>query len=155
VLEICCRVFPRCICGLKSLRKLSVSCNNLTSLPPALSSVTTLEFLDISFNKIRALPATLARLCQLQALNGAFNPLGSQVVANEADTLKNERATKAPAVKFEQHEGSLGESEVQAGDLPAVIFEMCSLKQLNLDHTGCCVIDERFGALTSLEALQV
>jgi Leucine-rich repeat (LRR) protein len=42
-----------------------------------------------------------------------------------------------------------------AGLFPDAIFGLKSLKELNMDFTGCFVIDQKFGKLNSLEALQV
>ena len=47
------------------------------------------------------------------------------------------------------------EGRMQAGDFPPVVLELHSLRELNLDHTGCRNIDERLGKLTNLKALQV
>ena len=127
-----------------ALCKLSIACNNLTTLPPELASVTTLQFLDVSFNSLTTLPPTLAYLSQLEAFNAAFNPLGfpGNATASRSANSK-ERIKSAP-------KGAL-----QAGDIPPVVFEIRSLRELNLDHTGCRNIDQRLGTLSHLKALQV
>lgn len=150
--DACCRILPACICCMTALCKLSIACNNLTTLPPALGSVTTLQFLDVSFNSITTLPANLAELCQLEAFNAAFNPLGCPpkgTAASRTDNSKRKNSSK-------QLKGvSMPPDDLQPGDFPPVILEMCSLRELNLDHTGCRNIDRRLGALNNLKALQV
>lgn len=133
-----------------ALCKLSVSCNNLTSLPPELGLVNSLKFLDVSFNSLTTLPLSLAQLTELQAFNGAFNPLGSggaDVAASDPKDKTRKKASK------QQNPTTLQQHNV--GDLPPVLFELLALRELNLDYTGCRNIDIRFGRLSKLRALQV
>lgn len=106
--------------AMQALKKLSLACNRLASLPDALAEVSTLAFLDVSFNELRTLPSALTALTRLAALNVSFNALG----------------------------GAAG------GEFPDVVFGLPSLRELNLDYTGCWAVDARFGRLTNIEALQ-
>ena len=132
-----------------ALCKLSISCNSLTSIPPALGSVTTLNFLDVSFNMISTLPFSLSELTQLQAFNGAFNPLG--FLSSDSAVLDPKSKTKKQTT--DQQKPALRQQDV--GDLPPVLFALPSLRELNLDSTGCGNVDSRFEKLSGLRALQV
>jgi Leucine-rich repeat (LRR) protein len=123
---------------MKSLCKLSISCNNVTELHQDIGAVTSLQFLDVSFNQLHELPASFSNLRQLEAFNGGFNPLGHSHSSSLA-------AGGVPG----------GQGGRRVGDFPPAIFQLLALRELNLDHTGCCNIDERFGRLEHLKAIQV
>jgi Leucine-rich repeat (LRR) protein len=76
------------------LQKLSMSCNHLECLPPALAQVTALQLLDVSFNKLTDLPIQLSVLTELNALNVSFNPLGEDKRGGFPEVLFELRSLK-------------------------------------------------------------
>jgi Leucine-rich repeat (LRR) protein len=106
--------------------------------------MTCLAKLSMACNDLKTLPADLGRVTSLQFLDVSFNGL-SDLPAQ----LSKLSALSALNVSF----NPIGQATL--GRFPEVLFQLSGLKEVNFDYTNCHVIEETFGSLTNLEAMQV
>ncbi|NXM05894.1 MFHA1 protein, partial [Tyrannus savana] len=132
------------LAGLRGLRKLSLSHNELGAegpgLPPRLAELGCLEELDLSFNRLRRLPEGLGRLRHLRTLDVDHNLLPS-----------------FPAQLLEL--AALEELDCSGnrhlGALPEGIAALRRLKILWLSGTGLAALPEGLCQLSALESLML
>ncbi|XVF46210.1 hypothetical protein PTKIN_Ptkin03bG0009000 [Pterospermum kingtungense] len=106
--------------SLKHLTVLSISHNNLTSLPSAIGSLTSLRQLFVAYNRLTSLPNEIRFLTQLEVLK-----------------VNNNRITTVPACIGECK--SLIEVELSANllsELPETFGNLLNLKALYLSNNG-------------------
>ncbi|XP_071663901.1 malignant fibrous histiocytoma-amplified sequence 1 isoform X1 [Patagioenas fasciata] len=132
------------LAGLRGLRKLSLSHNELGTegpgLPPCLAELCRLEELDLSFNRLRHLPEGLGHLRHLRALDVDHNLLPS---------------FPTPLLEL----GALEELDCSGnrhlGALPEGISALRRLKILWLSGTGLAALPEGLCQLSALESLML
>ncbi|NXX56589.1 MFHA1 protein, partial [Scopus umbretta] len=132
------------LAGLRGLRKLSLSHNELGAegpgLPPRLAELGRLEELDLSFNRLRRLPEGLGRLRHLRALDVDHNLLPSFPAA-----LLELAALEELDCSGNRHLGAL----------PEGIAALRRLKILWLSGTGLAALPEGLCQLSALESLML
>ncbi|NXY91282.1 MFHA1 protein, partial [Alcedo cyanopectus] len=132
------------LAGLRDLRKLSLSHNELGAegpgLPPRLAELGRLEELDLSFNRLRRLPEGLGRLRHLRALDVDHNLLPS---------------FPAPLLELAALEELDCSGNRHLGALPEGIAALQRLKILWLSGTGLAALPEGLCQLSALESLML
>ncbi|NXT32340.1 MFHA1 protein, partial [Pelecanoides urinatrix] len=132
------------LAGLRGLRKLSLSHNELGAespgLPPRLVELGRLEELDLSFNRLRRLPEGLGRLRHLRALDVDHNLLPS---------------FPAPLLELAALEELDCSGNRHLGALPEGIAALRRLKILWLSGTGLAALPEGLCQLSALESLML
>ncbi|NXC72190.1 MFHA1 protein, partial [Anhinga anhinga] len=132
------------LAGLRGLRKLSLSHNELGAegpgLPPRLAELGHLEELDLSFNRLRRLPEGLGRLQHLRALDVDHNLLPS---------------FPAPLLELAALEELDCSGNRHLGALPEGIATLRRLKILWLSGTGLAALPEGLCQLSALESLML
>ncbi|NXU31255.1 MFHA1 protein, partial [Thalassarche chlororhynchos] len=132
------------LAGLRGLRKLSLSHNELGAegpgLPPRLAELGRLEELDLSFNRLRRLPEGLGRLRHLRALDVDHNLLPS---------------FPAPLLELAALEELDCSGNRHLGALPEGIAALRRLKILWLSGTGLAALPEGLCQLSALESLML
>ncbi|NXJ00252.1 MFHA1 protein, partial [Psophia crepitans] len=132
------------LAGLRGLRKLSLSHNELGAegpgLPPRLAELGRLEELDLSFNRLRRLPEGLGRLRHLRALDIDHNLLPS---------------FPAPLLELAALEELDCSGNRHLGALPEGIAALRRLKILWLSGTGLAALPEGLCQLSALESLML
>ncbi|NXJ52077.1 MFHA1 protein, partial [Spizaetus tyrannus] len=132
------------LAGLRGLRKLSLSHNELGAegpgLPPRLAELGRLEELDLSFNRLRRLPEGLGRLRHLRALDVDHNLLPS---------------FPAPLLELAALEELDCSGNRHLGALPEGIAALHRLKILWLSGTGLAALPEGLCQLSALESLML
>ncbi|NXA58862.1 MFHA1 protein, partial [Mohoua ochrocephala] len=130
--------------GLRGLRKLSLSHNELGAegpgLPPRLAELGCLEELDLSFNRLRRLPEGLGRLRHLRTLDVDHNLLPS---------------FPAPLLELAALEELDCSGNRHLGALPEGIAALRRLKILWLSGTGLASLPEGLCQLSALESLML
>ncbi|NXJ62338.1 MFHA1 protein, partial [Rostratula benghalensis] len=132
------------LAGLRGLRKLSLSHNELGAeapgLPPRLAELGRLEELDLSFNRLRCLPEGLGRLRHLRALDIDHNLLPS---------------FPTPLLELAALEELDCSGNRHLGALPEGIAALRRLKILWLSGTGLAALPEGLCQLSALESLML
>ncbi|NWW70369.1 MFHA1 protein, partial [Climacteris rufus] len=132
------------LAGLRGLRKLSLSHNELGAegpgLPPRLAELGCLEELDLSFNRLRRLPESLGRLRHLRTLDVDHNLLPS---------------FPAPLLELAALEELDCSGNRHLGALPEGIAALRRLKILWLSGTGLAALPEGLCQLSALESLML
>ncbi|NWI65421.1 MFHA1 protein, partial [Todus mexicanus] len=132
------------LAGLRGLRKLSLSHNELGAegpgLPGRLAELGRLEELDLSFNRLRRLPDGLGRLRHLRALDVDHNLLPS---------------FPAPLLELAALEELDCSGNRLLGALPEGIAALRRLKILWLSGTGLAALPEGLCQLGALESLML
>ncbi|KAF1550435.1 Malignant fibrous histiocytoma-amplified sequence 1, partial [Eudyptula albosignata] len=132
------------LAGLRGLRKLSLSHNELGAegpgLPPRLAELGRLEELDLSFNRLRRLPEGLGCLRHLRALDVDHNLLPS---------------FPAPLLELVALEELDCSGNRHLGALPEGIAALRRLKILWLSGTGLVALPESLCQLSALESLML
>ncbi|NWR88289.1 MFHA1 protein, partial [Furnarius figulus] len=132
------------LAGLRGLRKLSLSHNELGAegpgLPPRLAELGGLEELDLSFNRLRRLPEGLGRLRHLRTLDVDHNLLPS---------------FPAPLLELAALEELDCSGNRHLGALPEGIAALRRLKILWLSGTGLAALPEGLCQLSALESLML
>ncbi|NWI50490.1 MFHA1 protein, partial [Calyptomena viridis] len=132
------------LAGLRGLRKLSLSHNELGAespgLPPRLGELGCLEELDLSFNRLRRLPESLGRLRHLRTLDVDHNLLPS---------------FPAPLLELAALEELDCSGNRHLGALPEGIAALRRLKILWLSGTGLATLPEGLCQLSALESLML
>ncbi|NWR61048.1 MFHA1 protein, partial [Bucorvus abyssinicus] len=132
------------LAGLRGLRKLSLSHNELGADGPGLSTrlaeLGCLEELDISFNRLRRLPEGLGRLRHLRALDVDHNLLSS---------------FPTPLLELAALEELDCSGNRHLGALPEGIAALHRLKILWLSGTGLAALPEGLCQLSALESLML
>ncbi|NWZ41702.1 MFHA1 protein, partial [Brachypodius atriceps] len=132
------------LAGLRGLRKLSLSHNELGAegpgLPPRLAELGCLEELDLSFNRLRRLPEGLGRLRHLRTLDVDHNLLSS---------------FPAPLLELAALEELDCSGNRHLGALPEGIAALRRLKILWLSGTGLASLPEGLCQLNALESLML
>ncbi|NWV06951.1 MFHA1 protein, partial [Ptilonorhynchus violaceus] len=132
------------LAGLRGLRKLSLSHNELGAegpgLPPRLAELGCLEELDLSFNRLRRLPEGLGRLRHLRTLDVDHNLLPS---------------FPAPLLELAALEELDCSGNRHLGALPEGIAALRRLKILWLSGTGLAALPEGLCQLSALESLML
>ncbi|NWX80863.1 MFHA1 protein, partial [Alca torda] len=130
--------------GLRGLRKLSLSHNELGAegpgLPPRLAELGRLEELDLSFNRLRRLPEGLGHLQHLRALDVDHNLLPS---------------FPTPLLELAALEELDCSGNRHLGALPEGIAALRRLKILWLSGTGLAALPEGLCQLSALESLML
>lgn len=124
------REVPAPLRTLRRLRRLVLSMNELSSLPPWFAELESLEYLDVSSNRFEAFPDVLLSLPKLKGLSIGYQPWTSGVTP-----LKN------PDGKHHAPKG---------------LEKVCRLKglvELAIDRLALPELPEDLGALTQLEVL--
>ncbi|XP_021250014.1 malignant fibrous histiocytoma-amplified sequence 1 [Numida meleagris] len=134
----------RALAGLRGLRKLSLSHNELGAespgLPPRLAELARLEELDLSFNRLRRLPEGLGCLRHLRALDIDHNLLP---------------CFPAPLLELAALEELDCSGNRHLGALPEGIAALRRLKILWLSGTGLAALPEGLCQLGALESLML
>ncbi|NXD26795.1 MFHA1 protein, partial [Spelaeornis formosus] len=132
------------LAGLRGLRKLSLSHNELGTegpgLPPRLAELGCLEELDLSFNRLRRLPEGLGRLRHLRTLDVDHNLLPSFPAS----------LLELPSLEELDCSGNR-----HLGSLPEGIAALRRLKILWLSGTGLASLPEGLCQLSALESLML
>ncbi|NWV38347.1 MFHA1 protein, partial [Grantiella picta] len=132
------------LAGLRGLRKLSLSHNELGAespgLPPRIAELGCLEELDLSFNRLRRLPEGLGRLRHLRTLDVDHNLLAS---------------FPAPLLELTALEELDCSGNRHLGALPEGIAALRRLKILWLSGTGLAALPEGLCQLSALESLML
>lgn len=100
---------PESLCGLKQLKDLNASCNQLKKLPENIGQLTALQSLDLRDNKLTELPESIGQLTALQKLYLDGNELKElpetigQLTALKILDLGNNHLTDLPPSLKELH----------------------------------------------------
>ena len=120
-----------------AVKKLDLSHNRLSSLPPEIGQLTNLTRLHWSFNNLSSLPSEIGHLANLTSLNLSGNSLSS--LPPEIGQL-----TKLT---------SLNLSGNRLSSLPPEIGQLTNLTSLNLWRSNLCGLPSEIGQLTKLTSL--
>ena len=119
--------------------KLSLSNNQLTSLPESIGNLTNLVQLDLSSNQLTSLPESIGNLTNLQTLILVINQL--TILPESIGKLSNLK------VLF------LGYNQITS--LPESIGNLKNLVQLDLENNQLTSLPESIGNLTNLRGLRL
>ena len=123
------------------VRKLTLSRQNLQSLPPTIGDAQWLGTLNLSHNSLSILPNSLATLQRLEHLDLSFNPLTNFSLPQEFSNLK--------ALK------TLNLSVTQLTTLPSSFVGLTSLESLLIDNSKLDTLPPNIGGLASLGSLRL
>ena len=147
---------------LTSIRKLSLSRNNLQRLPEEFDSLKRLEILLLDHNCIEELPHSLGKLEHLQILDISFNKL--RILSSEFCSLSKMRILEAHSNcimdlphdigRLEKLE-SLDMSKNKLVTLPTSICSLGRLFKMNLASNQLSDLPASFGDLASLVELDI
>ncbi|KFM10223.1 Malignant fibrous histiocytoma-amplified sequence 1, partial [Aptenodytes forsteri] len=155
------------LAGLRGLRKLSLSHNELGAegpgLPPRLAELGRLEELDLSFNRLRRLPEGLGRLRHLRALDVDHNllpsfpaPLLELVALEELDCSGNRHLGALPeGIAALRRLKILWLSGTGLAALPESLCQLSALESLMLDGNRLRALPAGFGSLQRLKMLNL
>ncbi|NXS66159.1 MFHA1 protein, partial [Pandion haliaetus] len=155
------------LAGLRGLRKLSLSHNELGAegpgLPPRLAELGRLEELDLSFNRLRRLPDGLGRLRHLRALDVDHNllssfpaPLLELAALEELDCSGNRHLGALPeGIAALRRLKILWLSGTGLADLPEGLCQLSALESLMLDGNRLQSLPAGFGSLQRLKMLNL
>ncbi|NWH15407.1 MFHA1 protein, partial [Grus americana] len=155
------------LAGLRGLRKLSLSHNELGAegpgLPPRLAELGRLEELDLSFNRLRRLPEGLGRLRHLRALDVDHNllpsfptPLLELAALEELDCSGNRHLGALPeGIAALRRLKILWLSGTGLAALPEGLCQLSALESLMLDSNRLQALPSGFGSLQRLKMLNL
>lgn len=128
----------------KTMQLLSVLRKTCRKVPACICQLTAIVKLSLACNQLTELPAAIGNLTTLSFLDVSFNQLQG---------LPKELAKLDGLSAFNASFNDLGLAN--QGAMPPVLFELTSLKELNLDYSGITKISPALGNLRQLEGLQV
>ena len=130
---------PSSIVNLTSLRYLYLEHNELTSLPPTIGNLTSLRYLYLEHNELTSLPSSIVNLRSLGYLNLSSNQLTSLPTS-----IGNLRSLESLYLRFNQ-----------LTFLPESIVNLSSLRTLDLYRNQLTSLPTSIGNLESLERLDL
>ena len=125
--------------GLNNLKDLSLSYNQLTSLPSSIVNLTSLRYLYLEHNELTSLPSSIVNLRSLGYLNLSSNQLTSLPTS-----IGNLRSLESLYLRFNQ-----------LTFLPESIVNLSSLRTLDLYRNQLTSLPTSIGNLESLERLDL
>lgn len=132
-------LIPESIGGLKFLKEIYLSDNNIQELPNSIGNLENLEVLDLSANEIEFLPTSIRKLKSLKVLKLASNKV--KEIPNSIGNLKLLEALEL--------EGN------QISSLPNSIGNLINLKEMNLRNNLLRNIPENVKNLKNLDVLNL
>ena len=151
---------PAEIGQLRSLERLYLNDNKLTSLPAETWQLTSLRLLNLHGNQLESVPAEIGQLTSLTRLNLLGNQLTSvpaeigQLTSLEGLDLRYNQLTSVPAEIGQLaslRKLSLGGNQLTS--VPVEIGQLTSLKCLDLHENQLTSVPAEIGQLTSLTRL--
>ncbi|KAJ8306778.1 hypothetical protein KUTeg_015669 [Tegillarca granosa] len=129
------------------IRKLSISDNEITSIPPAIASLINLEEFDLS---VIDMPENIKCCKYLRVVDASVNPLGKLSKLKILEIRENHLKTlpKSFSRLTELERLDIGHNEF--GELPDVIGNLSSLLELWCDHNQITKITPTIGNLKQL-----
>eukprot|EP01087_Luapelamoeba_hula_P016885 TRINITY_DN5244_c0_g1_i1.p1 TRINITY_DN5244_c0_g1~~TRINITY_DN5244_c0_g1_i1.p1 ORF type:complete len:566 (-),score=94.91 TRINITY_DN5244_c0_g1_i1:21-1718(-) len=151
------------IARLKLLRKLDLSTNLLTTIPPNIKALANLEELDIRYNSLSTVPVEMSTLASLRVLllggNGIpgfpagfmFQKLASLQVLD----VSSNRMCNWPEGLAELHLISLNIGGNGLRAIPDPVYNIRTLRTLIVSDNNGLIITEKLSRLSSLEHLEM
>ena len=147
---------------LSSLRKLSLSGNDLHELPQEIESLKRLEILLLDGNELEELPLSIAHLESLKIIDISKNKLSG--VPSNFCSLPELRIVTAHSNRFKVLSKDFGNlSKLESFDIsnnkldtiPSSLGSLGKLFKLNLANNRLCDLPHTFGDITCLEELDI
>jgi len=154
---------PAEVVGLSKLRVLDVANNQIKTLPADIEKMQTLQHLNVNHNQLKTLPNEVAFMDNLQEVHWNLNPFQSPFketlemmdlrsvkhwLSQQLIETRIKEAIKSKADKLDLSSFNLNE-------LPAAIFNIKTLKHLNVSNNQLENIPEEVVNLNRLESLNV
>ncbi len=134
--------------NLKGLEQLWLSNNKIKEIPSRLCNMSDLKVLSLTRNSISKLPSNIGQLAQLEKLY--LNDQAEPGISSLPDALGKLKKLTHLYIGSSYTGGGYGNSLTE---LPACIFQLDSLKELNLTYGQILEIPAEIGKLKNLEAL--
>ncbi len=150
------RIIPVTIFVCTSIQRLDLSRNKIGLLVPDIANLQNLTHLNLSQCNLCTLPPEIAFCADLQELT-----LMSNNIESLPESLKELKSLKHLRMSFKSFTGLLdaymetliGKGQIKSEHIPAVVFELENLRELNLKGTKINNIPDN--SLNSLEELQL
>ena len=153
---------PPEISQLSSLETLGLGANQITCTPPEVALLTALRNLDLSGNQLSSLPAAIGQLTALQNLDLSGNQLSTLPAAiSRLSALRDLDLSENRLVSVPNEIGHLGAlqnldlSENRLSSLPAAIGQLTALGTLDLSGNQLDAVPDEIGQLAALGTLDL